>query len=170
MNNKGLNNGLLAGLIGIIVLLISYFLDQGFYLKYASWVVYVVYVYFMYMAGKQTRDEMGGYLSFGQAFLPIFITFAVGSLLVSIFQYFMVNFIDVSLLDAMQDQAIEQIDKMSGLLGEEGTEAAIEKIEEDGVSLGIGQVVLGWIFGLIFGAIISAIMGAIVKKEDKSGV
>jgi hypothetical protein len=171
MNNKGLSNGLLAGLVGIIILLIGYFISQAFFMKYASYVVFVAYLYFMYMAVKQTREEQDGFISFGKALAPAFLTFVVGSFLVAVFQYVMYNFIDSSLLDALYDQSVEQIERMSGMLGEEGTEAALERLDEKGVSFGIGQVLLGYGFGLIIpGFIFALIIAAILKKEDKSGV
>lgn len=172
MNNKGFNNGLLAGLIAIILLLISYFVDQGFFAKYAGYVVYIVYIYFMYRAGTEARAEQGGFISFGKALGPVFLTFVIASFFVAIFQYVLYNFIDTSLLDVLQEQSIAAVEKMSGMIGEEGTEAAIEKIEEEGVDFGIGKVALGWGMGLIIpGFIIFAlIIAAIVKKEDKSGI
>ena len=171
MNNKGLNNGLIAGLVGIIVLLISYFIDQGFYMKFAGYVVYVVYLYFMYLAAKQAREAQGGFISFSKLLAPVFLTFVVASLLVAVFQYLMYNFIDTSLLDAMYDQAILQVERMSGLIGEEGVEAALDKLEEDGVSYNFGTVAIGYGISLIIpGFIFALIIAGIMKKEDKSGV
>ena len=171
MNNKGFNNGLLAGLISIIILLVSYFMNQGFYMKYAGYLIYVVYLYFMYKAGTEAREEQGGFISFGKALGPVFLTFVVGSLLVAVFQYVMYNFIDVTLLDALQEQSIAAVEKMSGMIGEEGVDAAIEKIESEGVDFGIGKVALGYGFSLIIpGFVFALIMAAIVRKEDKSGI
>ena len=171
MNNKSLNNGLLAGLIGIILALIFYFVDPRFMIKYGSYVIYLVYIFFMYKAGKETRDEMGGFMTFGKGLSSTWLTFIVASFLVTIFNYVLYNFIDPALLDIVQEQAIEQIDKMSGMIGEEGTEVAIEQIEEQGVDFGFGKVALGWAFGLIIpGIIIALIEAAILKREDKSGV
>lgn len=171
MNNKAINNGLLAGIVGIIILLVSYFIDQTFYMKYAAYIVYLGYIYFMYMSVKQTRDESDGFISFGKALGPAFLTFVIASFLVSVFQYVMYNFIDTSLLDAMYDQAVQQIEKMGGLIGEEGMEVALEKLEEDGVNYGIGTVLLGYGFGLIIpGFIFALIIAAIMKKENKAGV
>jgi hypothetical protein len=171
MNNKGLNNGLLAGLVGIIILLIAYFVDMGFYMNYAGYVVYVAYLYFMYSAAKQTREEQGGFISFGKLLGPVFLTFVIAALLVAVFQYVMYNFIDTSLIDALYDQAVLQVERMSGLLGEEGVEAALDKLEEDGVSYNIGTVVLGYGISLIIpGFIFALIIAGILKKEDKSGV
>jgi hypothetical protein len=171
MNNKAINNGLLAGVVGIIILLVSYFIDQTFYMKYAGYVVYAAYLYFMYLSVKQTRDESDGFISFGKALGPAFLTFVIASLLVAIFQYVMYNFIDTSLLDAMYDQAVQQIERMGGLIGEEGTEIALERLEEDGVNYGIGTVLIGYGFGLIIpGFIFALIIAAILKKNNPSGV
>lgn len=169
MNNKGLSNGILAGLISIILLLIFYFINQDFYMKWGGYVIFVVYLYFMYKAGKETRDEQGGFISFGKVLNPIFLTFVIASLFVAIFTYVLYNFIDTSLLDAMQEQAMTQIEKMSGMLGEEATDAALEEIEMNGVDLGIGKVILGWAVGLLIPGIIFALIeAAILKREDKN--
>jgi len=171
MNNRGFSNGLLAGLLSIIVLLVLYFIDMNIYMKWGGYILYVVYIYFMYKAGKESRDDQDGFISFGKVLGPIFLTFVVSSFVVFLFNYIMYNFIDQSLLDMMQEQAVAQIEKMSGMLGEEATELAMEEIEEKGVDFGWDKVLLGWGFNLIIpGIILALILAAILKKEDKSVV
>lgn len=59
---------------------------------------------------------------------------------------------------------MEAMEKMSGLLGEEGTAKAIEELEKQD-SFSIGNLLQSTVFSLVFGAVIALIIGAAVKKE-----
>jgi len=171
MNNKGFSNGLIAGLITIILLLVIYFIHPESLVKYGAYLGYVIFLIFMYKSGKEARDEAGGLISFGTVLGPIFLTFVLGSLIVTLFNYILYNFIDASLSDIMMEIAMEQIEKMSGFIGEEGVEAAMEEIENSGFQLTIGKSMLNWAFALIIPGIIFALIeAAILKKEDKNAI
>lgn len=150
-------------------MLISYFISMDFFMTYAGWVVYIVYIYFMYMAGKQARDEMGGFISFGKALGPIFLTFVVASFIMMLFSFVMYNYIDPSIMTIIEDKVIEGVES-NPTLDEDQMEMAIEWGMKM-ASMNLPAVLLRWAFGLIIpGIIFALILAAIVKKEDKSGV
>ncbi len=167
MKNSGILNGILAGVVAIILTLVFYFVDKSIVVSWGGWTVILIYIFFMYKAGKEARDQNGGFISFGNVLLPIFLTYGIGTLLASIFSYVLYNYIDSSLLDIQLDKAIEAMDKMRGFMGDEAADTAIEQLEEDGISFGPGKVFLGWLWGLFLpGIIIALIMAAIMKKND----
>ena len=75
------------------------------------------------------------------------------------------NFIDPGLIEIQREISIEGLEKMSSFLGEEGMEAAIEKIENNN-PVSIGNMSIAFVFSLIIGAIVSAIVGAIMQKKN----
>jgi hypothetical protein len=76
------------------------------------------------------------------------------------------NFIDPDLIVMAKEVSIEAIEKMSGLLGEDGVQAAIEKIENEN-PFGIQQTLMGIAITLVFpGALIALIIAAIMKKTN----
>lgn len=167
MKNSGIINGVLAGVISIILTLIFYFINKEATVTWSGWAVIVVYIFFMYKAGKDARDMNGGFISYGNALWPIFLTYIIGTFLATIFTYVLYNFIDASLLDVQMEKAIEAMEKVRGFMGDEAADAAIAQIEEEGITFGPGKALIGWIWGLFLpGIIIALIMAAIVKKND----
>lgn len=166
MKNAGVQNGLYLGVAVSLLSLVMYFVSPRFMLSWGSWFAFLVYILFMVKAGKEEKEMMGGYASFGEMLKPTMICYAVGSLIAGLFTYVLMNFIDPSLLDVVKDIQIEALDKMSGLLGEDALEEAKDTILENDDSFGVGAVIMGWAFGLIFpGIIFGLIISAIIKNE-----
>ena len=69
------------------------------------------------------------------------ITYLFYAVLSSLFSYVLMNFIDPDLIVMAKEVSIEAIEKMSGLLGEDGVQAAIEKIENEN-PFGIQQTLM----------------------------
>ena len=125
----------------------------------------------MVMAGREIRAREEGYLSFGEGLKNTFLVFAIGSLISTLYQYVLVNFIDPSLLEVQREAVLEVGDWIANMLGssEEMAEEMQEQMEEAAdasMHQTFGQVILGWMGNLIIGIIIAAIVSAIIKKTD----
>ena len=76
------------------------------------------------------------------------------------------NYIDPGLLDLQREISIDAIEKLSGLLGEEGTEAALDALENQDWSFGVGKALQTYFMGLIIpGFIIALIISAVMKDR-----
>jgi len=166
MKNAGVTNGLFLGVAICLLSLVMYFFSPRFFLSWGSWFSFLVYILFMVKAGREEKEEMGGYASFGDMLKPTMLTYAIGSLIGAIFSYVLINFIDPSLMDVMKDIQVEALDKMAGFLGEDATETAKDAILENENSFSIGTLLMGWGVGLIIpGIIFGLIISAILKNE-----
>jgi len=170
MKNHGISNGLIAGLVGIVLYLGYYFINPD--LLFNFWLGFIVglavWIYFMRKAGMDTKADNGGFLTFKEGLKPTFLTFVVGSLLTVLFSYVLFNMIDPSLNDLMKEKSLEMAEKMSSMFGasEEAVEAMREQMEEQDMSMSIGRLVQQYLIGLIFpGFILALIISAVIKKK-----
>lgn len=165
MENVSVKYGVMGGAATIIVSLLLWFIDPKVFLDY-SWINYIVIIVFMILAGKEAKENDGGYIEFGDIFKHFFITFLIITLFSTVFQYILYNIIDPNLIVMAKEMAIEAMEKITEAFGdEEMAETLIEQIEDKSLFT-IGQMIQSWVFGLILGAIFSAILALIMKKKD----
>lgn len=164
MNKHFVKYGLYAGGASILITLLLYVIDPKIMLQVSNWIIFILSVVFMVMAAKGKRSEQGGFISFKEAFTESWLTYLVYALVSLVFTYLLFNVIDPDLKDTVKEIAMEAMEKMSGLLGEEGTAKAIEELEKQD-SFSIGGLAQSTAFALVFGALISLIIAAVVKKE-----
>lgn len=172
MKNDAVKLGLLYGLITIGLALLSYYVmpeSIASFTSIPSILNWIFMIGFLYMASKRARDAKGGYIAFGEALVPPMVTYGIGTLISGVFSYLMINFIDPSLLDTIQEAVKNMSEGMwdtMGLTEDQKLEAAEKMEEQQAGQFGLAQTALGWLMGLILGLIISAIVAAIVKKEE----
>jgi Protein of unknown function (DUF4199) len=123
---------------------------------------FAIGIYIFVLAVKEHRDQqLGGYISFGRAFLVVLLLIMFSTLISSFFNYIYYSFINPSALDNMMESIKETYEKMG--LSEEMTEIAIEEGKKSMTSP--KSIFTGLIGGGVIGAIIGVIMAAIMKKE-----
>ena len=114
------------------------------------------------MALREHREqELGGFMSFKRAFYLAFMIGLVSMVIVLIFNYIYMNFINPSAMESQLEMTRVMMEKFG--MPEEQLDAAIEKQR---VSLTSPMSILtGLLGGGVVVAILSLIMGAIMKKE-----
>ena len=118
-----------------------------------------------YLCVKSHKEELGGFISFGRAFLVSFIALLISGLISSIFNFIYMNYIDPT----MMDQILEMSQGMYESMGftEDQIEMALEEAKkgmENPISIVWGIVGVG-----IFAAIIALITAALMKDERPAG-
>ena len=166
LENPAIKNGIIAGLAGAAVTLVFYLLNPKWALTASSWITTALFVIMMVLSVKADK-EGEEYTSFNDALKPAFLTYVVANLLFTIFYYVLMNFIAPELIELQKEIALEAIQGMSGLLGEEGTEAAIDRIQGRDFSFGIGTAIWTFAWGLIIPGFILAAIIALFMKDKK---
>ena len=169
MENHSVKNGLYFGLASIAYTLIIYLLNPKMLFSGFTGIIVAIIltVVFMVMAARAERADNEGFLSYGEALKTTFLVFVVGSLLSTIFSYSLYNYIDPSLVDQMKEAALETSVKMAEFFGapEDQLDQIREEIMNQDMSMGVGRMILQWVYSLIFGFICSLIVSAFVKKS-----
>ncbi len=132
-------NSLILGLIGIII-----------------------YVGIGVFSVKKHRDEeLGGYISFGRAFIVSLIAMVVAGIIGALFNAIYYSVIDPGFVDT----AVEGMEEMMSNMGVEG-ELADAQIEQMKKQFSPSyQLTIGVLVGSLFGAVLSLIIAAIMKKN-----
>jgi hypothetical protein len=118
--------------------------------------------------GIDYRNSVGGYLSYGQAFIHGVVLLAVCGVVASIFSIILYNVIDTDLPARLTKISLEKTEEMLAGFGmpQDKLDEALAKAEEDApkrfTTLGI-ITQFGWNF--IFYAIVSVITAIFVKRN-----
>lgn len=163
--NNAIKNGLFLGAALLIGVFAFVLVSPRGYLEYGQFVLFLIALVVMVKTGSEEKQMHGGYASFGQIFKSIFICIAVGYLIRFIGNYIAFNVINTDLSTIYNDIAIEAVEKMSGFLGDEATDLAIEELEKNDIS-SIGNNVMQYITMLLLtGGVVNAIISLIMKKD-----
>ena len=165
--------GLTMGLVALAITYIAYFIDSS--LLASFWILLIALVVFFGLIiyfGKQYREEIGGFMSFGTAFNFSFIAMIVSGIISLIGQILLFHVIDPSLPDVLTDITFKKSLEMMEGFGQNPDSLPPSTLDEirnsTAASFSIGGQLKNFAFGLIFYAIIALILAAILKKRDKS--
>jgi len=171
MNQIATRYGGFMGIALVLVNLLFYLMSVNAFFQYAGLVGFVIYIAFMVRAGLDQRKELGGYMSFAEAFKVTFQSFLVGSLIYWLFYYILFNFIDPSLAEEQKRMAMEAMEKIGSLMGEENFEKMLEAVEEQSFQVTVTSVLTNFLTSLIFpGAIFALIISLFIKKKHPDEV
>lgn len=163
-------SGLVLGLIGIIITLLIYFINAK--LLANIWVgisILIISLTLVVVFGIGYRKEVGGYLSFKQAFIYSLVLLLVAGLVSQVFNYLLFNVIDSSLTELVADAAIENTEAMMEKFNVPPDE--IDKALENTETQMTNQykpagIMKAYLYSIIIYAIISLITGAIIKRKN----
>jgi len=159
------NTGLLLALFSVIFALIPSVanLNGNKVLSIVIGLVsYLVTIGILVTAIRKYRDdESGGYMSFGNGFLFVFLACIISGIITSIFTYIQLTFIDPGMMQEALNQQMAEMEKQG--LTEEQMEMAssFTSILRSPVVLSL----FAFLGQLVFGAILGAILGAIFQKN-----
>ena len=165
--NHNLRYGLYLGLITVAFSVAIFFIDYRLAQQTAiSLIPSVLTVAILIIAGRDLKEQQGGYLPFKEAFLSSFIIYAIGGAIIVIYQILLYNVFAPEVAESLQKEALNQqvaVWEMMGMSDEEIDTAAAEV--EDQNLYGVTWQLIAFAGSLIFGLILAAIVGAIVKKN-----
>lgn len=169
-SSSAIKNGLILGLIGIIITMLAYVIDLN--LLTSMWfglVMLVLAIVVLAVFGNKYRDEqLEGFISFGDAFKYIFIAALISMIVSGVFQILLYNVIDPELPEIITEQALKSTEEFMEKLGTpaEDIDEAMKKAENDldGKFTTTGILSGSWVW-LIISAIYALIVGAIIKKK-----
>lgn len=132
-------------------------IDQNSGFKYLA---YIPFIAFLLLAQKEYRDQLNGFLTFGEGFSSGFRFSIFSGLLLAIFTYLYLGILSPQILDQAMNQQQAQLEKQG--LSQEQIESGIQIGKKYGAIFGAFGAA---IFLAVFGAIVSLIGAAIFKKE-----
>lgn len=158
--------GLLTGLAMIVYTLILYLVGVDLH-SYWNFFSYLLFVGGMYWGMTSIREkQLGGVMTYGKAFGTGFWIAFFAALLLGIFSYFYLKYIDPSALANATAEAEDKILASNPDISDEDLQKALDmvKIFTNPVMSAVSQ----FISNLIVGTIFSLIIAIFAKREDRT--
>lgn len=164
--NIGLIYGLLNGGVAVAFTVILYLAGVQSFLSPVAYLGFVFPIVICVLGGIQQRKQQGGFLEFSQALKVTFLILVIGSLIATLFQYVLFNYIDVPFRQALMQESAAKAERMMEKFGmpQEQIDKAMEEML-NGNSYTLGRLFLGFAFGCIWWFIVALIVSAIIKRK-----
>lgn len=166
-DNKGLRNGIILGLIAVVLSLAMYFFDKKLFLNPGLRLVLTIAlpIILMRKAVLEERKERGGYISFAEAVQPAYLTLIIGSAVFLIFQYVLLSS-DSELLQIQRDIAVESINSIKDFAGlTDENIAQMEDMTAEDLTPNLRGLFLGLAKNFILGFILAALTALALKNQ-----
>lgn len=164
--NLGVLYGLINAGVAIVFTVILYLGGAEMFVSPVAYIGMVLPIAVCIIGGIQIRKQHGGYLEFSEALKATFLILVLGSLIATVFQYILFNYIDVSFREALAQVTAEQAEKLMRRFGapeEKIDEAVEETLSKNNYT--IGRLLMGFVFGCIWWFIVALIVSAIIKRK-----
>lgn len=161
--------GAILAIISIICVIIFYVIDIA---MLAGWMFIVVALVIsiggVIYAGINYRGEIGGYISYGNAFIHAAVLMAVSGAITTVFNILLYTVIDTELAEKMTAVIVENTESMMRKFGapDSSIDEAINKMRDDmPKQFTAGGLAWSYVKNLIGVAVIAAITSIFVKKS-----
>jgi len=124
------------------------------------WISYVTFIAFLLLAQKESRDQTGGFISFGDAFLPGFLYSVFSGILSAIFIYIYFSFLSPQVYQQVLD--LQRAGMEAKNMSSDQVDQGMNLMNKYGVII---TAVVVLIVTPIMGAVVALIGAAIFKKE-----
>lgn len=164
--NPGVVYGVIAGIATVLFTLMLYLGGVSWFTSPVAWLGFVIIIVFAVLAPIKQKRLNSGYLEFKEALKISFTVFTIGTLISTLFNYVLFNFIDIPFREAYAQEMAKKSGEMMKNFGapQEEIDKAVEKaMSADNYS--IGNMLLGTAFILIIFFLFSLLIAAIVKKK-----
>ena len=163
--NIGLLYGLVNAVVQIIFTVILYLSGVKIFTSGFSNVGVILPLVITVLGGLQLKKLQGGYLAFSEALKTTFMILVIGSFISMIFDFVLLNYIDVSFRDAAMQIIAEKTERALEKFGM--AQDQIDKITEEtlnGNNYTFGKLFLGFALKCIGLFLVALIVSAIIKK------
>jgi len=162
--------GLILGMVSAIVTLLLYVIDPTLMVNVWMLLLLLVFIGLVIYGGISYRNEIGGYIDFGPAYIHGFTVLVVMGVIGLLMNLLMYNVVDTSLADTLTEASIEQTRGMMENFGapEDAIDEALEKAEADAAaSFTNFGLIKSFFISLIVYAVIALITALIVRRREK---
>jgi len=171
--SSALKSGLIIGAVSIVVFIIMYVADfkpVGIWMPMLIGLISLaINIVILVILFKNYRTEIGGFISFRDAFLYCLVALIIATLLSTIFTFIFIQFIEPEYYkNIMEAQKTYMENYLSGKVSDEQMTQTLEKLDEQAAKMGsIAFTLKGLIYSTVISGIIALIIAAIMKKKHE---
>lgn len=159
--------GLIAAAISIAYTLFAYLIDISLMVNvFAGIGLWVVGLVLFILAVSKAKGQLGGFISFRDAFSTFVLAYIIYALISTAFNILLFGLIDTAAAEQIRELTIEAQVQLMERIG--ASESQIEDniaVLEKSNPYAIGSLVQGFFWGVVVYAIIGLIVAAIMKKN-----
>jgi hypothetical protein len=164
--------GLFLGLVMVVSTTLIYAIDLSLFT--ASWygiVNLLIVVCFGVISSVNNKKELGGFMTFKEAFTSFFITIAIGISIMTLFSILLFNFIDPEAKRVISENVIKMTSEMMLKFGAKPSDInnVIKEMEKSD-SFGVAGQAKGFAFNIVIYSIIGLITALIVRRERPQSI
>jgi len=164
-----LKQGLILGIIEIIVLLFLYIMGLDWMTStWAGLTSIVIIIGYVTYSGSQYRKIVGGFIKWFPSALSMFGVYAVAQLVYTMFSILLYHVIDPELPDVMHEAimetTLESLERWNA--SEEMIEEQMMRVQGMVDQFGIVKQLLGYGWALLFGVVLAAVIALFIKKKE----
>jgi len=164
--NPAVRNGVIAGIGGSMIILVLYLVSQNLMIWLEGVLSTIFFIFLMVRSiSEQKKLDGDGVFTFMDGLRPAFLTYAVGTVIYTLFYYVLFNFIDTGLADARRELAMNALQITEAYLPEDQFEAQMLALENQEYGFGGKVAFLSFGVWLLFGFVFAAIVAAIMKDR-----
>lgn len=156
--------GLILGIVVIVFSLLLFVLDvnRQSSINYLSYVFVIAGVIIFQI--NYRNKHLGGFITYGQAFMVGFLTIVWYSVIIAIFTYIFFTYIDPGAVEEMRQISEQQMIERG--MSDQEVDQAMTMVER--FQSPMWMTIWALIGGVVIGVIISLITSIFVKKEDQN--
>ena len=165
--NHNLRYGLYLGIITVAFSAALFFIDYKLTLQPGiSWIPFAITVAILIIAGRDLREQQGGYLPFKEAFTSSYIIYLIGAVITTVYVVLQYSVFAPEAAAELQQETINQTVKMLEGFGmdDQQIDQAVAEAEKTNPYGASSQLIALGVNALI-GLVVCLIIGAIVKKN-----
>lgn len=169
ISSQGIKTGVLAGVVSIVVVLLTYILNISMF-KWPFMVLsYALLIGVMIYGLLQFRKANGGFMAFAQAILIVLVAGVICSIISYFFNLLYYNFINPNYLNEIIEYS-RGIYEKAGIVMNEQMEEMIRTNAEKNMHFSVLNFVISIVVSLVAWSIFGSILGAIFSKKDPSAI
>ncbi len=148
-------------IIAIVIIYAFQFLniDQTSAAKYLT---YIPFIAFLFLAQKEYKDQLGGYLTFGQGLGAGFKYAIISGVIMAVFSYLYFTFLSPQIYEQILTATRDKLTQ-DGKLSSDQIDTTLNFMKR----FGIISIVFGSIISAAFFGVIIALIGAAIFKNEK---
>ena len=165
--NHNLRYGLYLGLITVAFQIALFFIDYKLTLQPGiSWIPFAITVAILIIAGRDLREQQGGYLPFKEAFVSSYIIYLIGAVITTLYVILQYNVFSPEAAADLQRETLNQTVKMLEGFGmdDQTIDQAVAEAEKTN-PYGVSSQFIALGVNALIGLVVCLIIGAIVKKN-----
>ncbi len=167
MFKQAANSGAIIGGIGLIALLILLAFEPGMWGQVVVGIAnFATFIVLLVIFTQRYRKSIGGYITYGKAFLFMLYMSMVAAFITSMFNLIYGNLIDPEYPARLMEQTWEaQLPYLESLSEEQLDEIYYQTEQRIHGQFSPFGIALGYVFALVFSSVLALIIAAFVKKK-----